>query len=199
MLAKVLETGYRESIQSRVDTGFYQFFNTFSFESSEQDIVRSKFIPQMTFGSVPIAEIEFDVFCRHELVPILMALQHLYVNRPRVLDEVCALIEADITRQPSSKLGCTGLTYWEILVLSALRLGSNLDYDQLSDLATWHRRIRQMMGISDWDSKRYPKSTIHDNLSSLSAKTIERISGLIVKAIDCIPRPSRKYAGTATC
>ena len=76
--------------------------------------MRSKFIPQMRLGSVPIAEIKFDVFCRHELIPILMALQHLYVNRPQVLDEICALIEADITAQPSPKLGCTGLTYWEI-------------------------------------------------------------------------------------
>ena len=142
--------------------------------------MRSKFMPQMPLGAVPIAEIEFDVFCRHELVPILMALQHLYVNRPRVINEICALIEADITALPSAKLGCTGLTYWEVLVLAALRLGANLDYDQLSDLATCHRKIRQMMGISDWDLKRYPKSTIHDNLSSLLAVTIEAISHLIV-------------------
>ena len=142
--------------------------------------MRFKFIPQMAIGSVPIAEIEFDVFCRHELVPILMALQHLYVNRPQVINEICALIEADITTQPSPKLGCTGLTYWEVLVLAALRLGANLDYDQLSDLATCHRKIRQMMGISDWEPKRYPKSTIHDNLSSLRDRTIQSISALVV-------------------
>lgn len=142
--------------------------------------MRSKFILQMQLGSVPIAEIEFDVYSRHELVPILMALQHLYVNQPRVLDEICALIKADITRKPSPEIGCPGLTYWEILVLSALRLGGNLDYDQLSDLATCHRKIRHMMEISDWNAKRYPKSTIHDNLSPLSAATIDTISALIV-------------------
>ena len=151
-----------------------------SFKSSEQNIMRFKFIPQMRLGSVPVAEIEFDVFCRHELVPILMALQHLYVNRPQVLNEICALIEADITRQPSPKLGCMGLTYWEILVLSALRLGANLDYDQLSDLATCHKKVREMMDISNWEDKRYPKSTIHDNLSSLRARTIQSISALVV-------------------
>lgn len=142
--------------------------------------MRFKFIPQMAIGAVPIAEIEFDVFCRHEVVPILMALQHLYVKRPQLINEICALIETDITAQPSPKLGCTGLTYWEVLVLAALRLGANLDYDQLSDLATCHRKIRQMMGLSDWEPKRYPKSTIHDNLSSLRAKTIQSISALIV-------------------
>ena len=129
---------------------------------------------------MPIAEIEFDVFNRHELVPILMALQHLYVNRPQVLEEISTLIQADITGQPNPKLGCKGLSYWEILVLSALRLGANLDYDQLSDLASWHCQIRQMMGISVYEQKRYPKSTVHDNLSSLSAATIEKISHLIV-------------------
>jgi len=78
------------------------------------------------------------------------------------------------------KLGCKGLTHWEVLVLSALRLGANLDYDQLSDLAGCHSQIRHMMGLSIYEPKRYPKSTIHDNLSSLSAATIEKISDLIV-------------------
>ena len=142
--------------------------------------MRSRFIPQMTIGSVPIADIQFDVFCRHELVPILLALQHLYVNRKQTLEEICELIEQDIVCQQSPKLGCEGLTYWEILVLASLRLGCNLDFDQLSDLSTNHRKIRQMMGLSDYDGKRYPKSTINDNLTTLSAKTIDAISLLIV-------------------
>ena len=142
--------------------------------------MRTKFIPQMAIGALPIGEIEFDVFNRHELVPILMALQHLYVNRPQLLEEICTLIQADIARQPNPKLGCKGLTHWEVLVLSALRLGANLDYDQLSDLAGCHSQIRHMMGLSIYEPKRYPKSTIHDNVSSLSASTIEKISDLIV-------------------
>jgi hypothetical protein len=120
----------------------------------------------------------------------------LYVNCPQVLDEICALIEADITRQPSPKLGCTGLTYWEILVLSALRLGANLDYDQLSDLATCHKKVREMMDISYWEDKRYPKSTVHDNLSSLSAATIRNISGLIVaEGHRLLPKAIEKVRG----
>jgi hypothetical protein len=134
----------------------------------------------MSIGGVPIADIQFDVFCRHELVPILLALQHLYVNRKQTLEKICELIEQDIVCHQSPKLGCEGLTYWEILVLASLRLGCDLDFDQLSDLATNHRKIRQMMGLSDYDGKRYPKSTINDNLTSLSAKTIDTISLLIV-------------------
>ena len=142
--------------------------------------MRSKFISQMPLGSVAIADIEFDVFSRHELVPILMALQYLYVEGQETLAEICHLIEAEVNAKESKRLGVPGLTYWEILVLAALRLGCDLDYDQLSDLASHHRKIRQMMGISDWDSKRYPRSTINDNLTALSAETLQVITQLVV-------------------
>jgi hypothetical protein len=81
-----------------MDSGFICFSGIHLFESSEQGILRSKFIPLMVIGAVPVAEIEFDVFNWHELVPIFMALQHLYVNLPQVLEEICTLIKADITR-----------------------------------------------------------------------------------------------------
>ena len=142
--------------------------------------MRTKFIPQMTFGTVPIAEIEFDVFSRHELVPILMALQHLHVNCKPVLEEILDLIKADIANQLKPKLGCRGMGYWQVLVLASLRLGANLDYDQLSDLSNSHTKVREMLGHGPLDPKRYPKSTIHDNVSCLSAATIEKISNLIV-------------------
>jgi hypothetical protein len=41
------------------------------------------------------------------------------------------------------------LSYWEILVLAAARLGCNYDYDQLQDLAENHPALRQVMGIGD--------------------------------------------------
>jgi hypothetical protein len=41
---------------------------------------------------------------------------------------------------------------WEITVLAAARLGCNLDYDKLQDLAESHRSLRQIMGIGDWQS-----------------------------------------------
>ena len=142
--------------------------------------MRTKFIPQMNFGAVPIGEIEFDVFNRHELIPILMALQHLYVKCKPLLEEMLDLIKVDLAKQPKPKRGCKGMGYWEVLVLAGLRLGANLDYDQLSDLANSHSKVREMLGHGPLDPKRYPKSTIHDNLSSLSAATIEQISNLIV-------------------
>ena len=63
-----------------MDSGSYCFDGTHLFESSEQAIVRTKFIPQIAIGAVPIAEIEFDVFNRHELIPILLVLSALLLG-----------------------------------------------------------------------------------------------------------------------
>lgn len=143
--------------------------------------MRTAFIPQQSLFTTPIDEIEFDVFSRHELVPILMALQHLYVNREETVKKICKLIESDMVGDKNKISGRIGLTQWETLVLASCRLGCNLDYDQLSDLSSNHIKLRAMMGIDPLDLKRYPKSTIHDNICSLSAQTIDAITDLIVR------------------
>lgn len=40
---------------------------------------------------------------------------------------------------------------WQVVVLAAVRLGCNLDYDQLQDLAENHRSLRGVLGVGDWD------------------------------------------------
>ena len=134
----------------------------------------------MTFGMVPIDKIEFDIFSRHEITPVLMSLQHLYVHEKEALNEILNFIKSDINRDGSDKLGCCGLNYWEVLVLASVRLGCDLDFDALQDLADNHRNLRQMLRVGPYDDKRYPRSTIHDNLSALGAETIKKITRKIV-------------------
>ncbi len=143
--------------------------------------MRHRFIPQVKFGCVPIGEIDFNIYSRHELIPILMALQHLSIAEPERLNQILELIENDVSSQKSKNLGATGLSYWETLVLASLRLGCNLDYDQLSDHATEHRKIQEMLGISSWERKYYSRSTIHENISLLSPKTIRAITDIIIE------------------
>ena len=149
-------------------------------KSSENLPLRTTFIPQQSLGTIGISEIEFNIYCRHEIVPILMALQRLYVNRRGTIKKICELIQADLLNGRSQKRGCNGLSSWEALVLASVRLGCNLDYDQLSDLADNHVKLRQLMGLGSFDIKRYPRSTIHDNLTSLCPETVEAISNIIV-------------------
>jgi len=143
--------------------------------------MREKIKKQMTFGMTPIKSIEFNIYSRHEIIPILVALQHCYVFEKQIIHKCLNLIHQDIISNQSENLGCAGLTYWEILVLASVRLGCKLDYDALQDLADNHIKLRQMLKVDDkFDEKNFPRSTIHDNLSLLTEKTLNEISNLII-------------------
>ena len=120
-----------------------------------ENAMRKSFEPQMTIGTVPMPKISFDIYCRHELVPILMALKHIYSCEP-ALDEILDLIKNDVIGDSNDKLGCSGMGYWDILVLAAVRRGCNLDYDALHDLANNHITLRDIMRISRFDDQRFP-------------------------------------------
>ena len=142
--------------------------------------MRHRFIPAPTLGAVPIGKVEFDISSRHKLVPILMALQHLYLNCADVLDEILSLISKDISATTSADNGRTGMTLWDSLVMTSIRLGCDLTYDHLAELGSYHIKLRQMLGLSAWDDKLYKRSTVHDNLTQLSPETIEAIDRLVI-------------------
>ena len=120
--------------------------------------------------------------CRDEIVPILRALQHLY-GSAALRDAVLADVAAHVNRSTSAKLGRDGMTFWRILVLAAVRLGCDLDYDKLQDLAENHRRLRQIMGLDGWDDKRSSDyRRIWENVTRVRPETIEKINNRIVAA-----------------
>lgn len=127
----------------------------------------------------PIQDVSLNLECRDEIIPVLYALQHIYQN-PHIRDEVLKLVGDDVNSDTSSDRGREGLSYWEILVLASLRLGCNLDYDRLQDLAENHRKLRAIMGIGDWDEREFNWKRIRDNVCYLTVETIEKISQLIV-------------------
>ena len=86
----------------------------------------------------PVSQVELNTQCRHEIVPFLRALQHLY-TRPKLRDEILQLVAEDVNPDSSSDRGREGMTYWQILVLASARLALNLNYDALQDLAENHR------------------------------------------------------------
>ena len=77
------------------------------------------------------------------------------------------------------------MNYWEITVLAAARLGCNLDYDKLQDLAENHRTLRQIMGIGDWQEEvDFDWRRIEDNVIKLRPETLKKINDLVVGAGD---------------
>src|SRR4029079_17033018 len=105
--------------------------------------------PQERLDCLPICEVKLNLECRDEIIPILRALQHVYGDA-ELRRELLAFVGKDINGDTSRKHGRRGMNYWEIAVLAAVRLGCNLDYDKLQDLAENHRRLRQSKGLGAW-------------------------------------------------
>ena len=139
--------------------------------------------PQERLDCLPITQVQLNLNCRDEIIPILRALQHLYGN-VETRRELLRLVGNDVNKTSSRKQGRRGLSYWEITVLAAVRLGCNLDYDKLQDLAENHRRLQEIMGIGDWQVAEvdFDYQRLEDNLTKLRPATLKKINDLVVSA-----------------
>jgi hypothetical protein len=130
----------------------------------------------------PVAAVRLNLNCRDEIIPILRALQHVY-GQAHLRQEILDLVGKDVNGDSSPDRGREGLSYWTIVVLAAVRLGCNFDYDKLQDLAEQHRTLRLIMGIGDWeDETEFDWRRIRDNLCLLQPQTLEQINHVIVAA-----------------
>jgi transposase, IS5 family len=143
--------------------------------------MRVPFLAATQLDSLPINQIVFNANCRDAIIPILVSLQLIYSRPER--DSILELITQDVNPASSPDHGRLGMTYWQILVLVAVRLGCNCDYDHLQDLAENHRTLRRMMEIGSWDDEHptpWDWRRIRDNLCKLSPKTVAKINQHVV-------------------
>jgi len=144
--------------------------------------MRVAFPEQPRLDCPPVDAVPLNVNCRDEIIPILRALQHVY-GQVQLRREILDLVGKDVNGDSSPDRGRDGLSYWTIMVLAAVRLGCNFDYDKLQDLAEQHRTLRLMMGIGDWqDEEDCDWRRIRDNLCLLRPETLEKINHLLVAA-----------------
>jgi hypothetical protein len=147
--------------------------------------MRKAFDRQRRLDCPSVSNVPLNLNCRNETIPILRGLQHIY-STSKVRDSILKAIARDVNGKSSAKRGRPGLSYWEILVLAAARLGCGYDYDQLQDLAENHRALRQIMGIGDWESEEQDKTRfdwrrIESNVNLLRPETIEQINQAIIQ------------------
>jgi IS5 family transposase len=143
--------------------------------------MRKAFDQEPRLDRCNVADVEFDLESRDEIVPILKALQHVCLT-PSLRDAVLDRVAGDVFQDVRDDIGREGMDLWHLLVLGTLRLGCNFDYDRLADLATNHRTVRGVMGLGEWDGTRFTWRRVRDNVCLLSPETISRISDLIVAA-----------------
>jgi IS5 family transposase len=142
--------------------------------------MRKPFSEQRRLDCNAIENVTLNLNCRDEIIPILAALQHIY-STPDARDAVLKLIAEDVNRHSRRDIGREGFDDWQIVVLAAVRLGCDLNYDKLQDLAEQHRALRHVMGIGDWDDETsFNWRRIRNTLCLLKPETLDKINQLIV-------------------
>lgn len=163
---------------------FIQFIRVFlkSKPTTEKHSMRQRFSQQQVLGITPIAEVVIPKNSRHELAPVLAALQHIFIT-PELNEQVFALIEPKV-KGTKRDTGRTGMDMWEILVFATVRLATNANYDALHHFANFDKLIRQIIGVENRfnDGKTYGLQTLKDNVSLLDEETVNQINAMVVGA-----------------
>ena len=143
--------------------------------------MRERFYQNNELDVIRIEDVEITTKSRHELPPLLLALQHLYVT-PELNKAIFNVLDK---RLGNSKRGRRGMSHWEILVLGTVRLNMNMDYDHLLDSANNHDSLRGILGVKTRivfkDKKEYKLQTLKDNVSLLDEELLSQINDIVVK------------------
>lgn len=147
--------------------------------------MRKHFDQQTKIGVELIKDVDLTMRSRDQLPQLLAGLQYIFVT-PDLNTSVFKLLGARIY-SGNNHTGRPGLSLWEILVLGALRLNLNMDYDRLHDTANHHQKVRGILGVhsitADWNlGKEYKLQTLKDNVSLLDEETMKQINQLVIEA-----------------
>ncbi len=142
--------------------------------------MRQHYDRQARFDSTPIGELMLNYDCRDETIPVLAGLQHVYTCGS-LRKKVVGLVAEDVNQDSRRDVGRPGLDDWQIVVLAAVRLGCNYDYDKLQDQSENHRALRTLLGVGEWDDATcFSARRIHDTLCQLKPSTLAAINQAIV-------------------
>jgi len=144
--------------------------------------MRRRFVDQLSFGGLPIADTPINPKSKNSLDELLRALLALYKN-DHYREKLMQLLEQHI-KTGKKVTGRQGMDLWSIFVLAQVRLCLNLSYNSLHNYANNHATLRHLLGIeTTWGFNRiqFEYQHIYDNVNLLNDKLIGQINGLIVQ------------------
>ena len=134
---------------------------------------------QMKIGEVAIENVKIDLSSRDEIPKVLIGLQNIYKNN-EVREQVFNALEDLVPENVNMNNGRPGMNLWTILVLGTIRVSTNWDFDKLREIANNHLTLREMLGLSKFNSKQYPLQTIKDNISLFTPGVLDKINQIVV-------------------
>lgn len=159
--------------------------------------MRKRFEISPVLGSLPISEVIIPTKSRDELPPVLLALQTIFVNE-QYHQKMFSVVEPVILRG-KKQTGREGMSIWEVIVLSVIRLTLNTNYDRLLWIANSDKYVRQLMGIQGdsygflSEEKQYSLTALKENIGLLKLETIQQINALVLEVgYDYLKKKTRK-------
>lgn len=149
--------------------------------SSDGNPMRQNMKSQLCLGNSSIEKLQIDLKSRDDIPALLIGLKYIYLN-PELREKVLTVLEKSISETVSLEHGRPGMDLWRILVLGIIRLGANVDYDRLHELANQHSNIRVMLMVDSWSKEFWALETIQDNVRFLTPEALEQINLLVVQA-----------------
>ena len=144
--------------------------------------MRKHYERQRKFDCSPIAEVSLNFECRDEIIPVLAGLQHVYTDQ-QLRRTVVKLVAEDLNQDTRRDVGRKGMDDWQVVVLAAVRLGCDFDYDKLQDQVENHHALPGILGIGQWDdADGFSYRRIRDTICQLKPETLAKINHVIVRA-----------------
>lgn len=142
--------------------------------------MRKPYDKQRRFDCTPISELTLNFECRDETIPVLAGLKHVYTSQA-LRQKLVKLVAEDLNEDSRRDVGRPGFDDWQVVVLAAVRLGCNYDYDKLQDQCENHRVLQTLLGVGAWDDQvSFGARRIRDTLCQLRPQTLAAIDHAIV-------------------
>ena len=137
--------------------------------------MRKQFEQQLVLGRIAIKDLEIPEKMRGATVKLLAALKYIFIT-PKWNKLIFRILNNKIS-ETKKKTGRTGMSLWEIFVLSQVRLCLNITYDELHEKANHNSLVRGILGVqtSDFISKEkyYTYQNIYDNVTLLDEEMLK--------------------------
>jgi len=147
--------------------------------------MRKRFELSPILGSIPISDVKIPLKSRDELPPVLLALQTIFIDAK--YHQKMFKILAPVVQNGKQQTGREGMTVWEVIVLSVIRLTLNTNYDRLHWIANYDKCVRELMGIEgdpfgfSGQAKQYSLTALKENIGLLKVETITNINALVLE------------------
>jgi len=144
--------------------------------------MRNRFTQQLTIGLLPIEETEISTKDKTPIIELLAALLKIY-QTPKYSNAIFSILE-DYLKKGKKNTGRTGMSLWQLFVLSQVRLCENIGYAQLHSYANNHLTLRGLLGVrtenGGFSRIEFEYQNIYDNVSSLNEDLLKEINEVII-------------------